>query len=63
SFTLLYSHSWVSWLFLLTLPLLFKHILQVLRDPTPEGMRPKLVQMVKVALLTNVLFSIGLVLN
>ncbi|MBD2809324.1 1,4-dihydroxy-2-naphthoate polyprenyltransferase [Xenorhabdus sp. Vera] len=63
SFTLLYSHSWVSWLFLLTFPLLFKHILQVLRDPTPEGMRPKLVQMVKVALLTNVLFSIGLVLN
>ncbi|SFU86826.1 1,4-dihydroxy-2-naphthoate polyprenyltransferase [Xenorhabdus koppenhoeferi] len=63
SFTLLYSHSWISWLFLLTFPLLFKHILQVLRDPTPEGMRPKLVQMVKVALLTNVLFSIGLVLN
>ncbi|WP_237386926.1 1,4-dihydroxy-2-naphthoate polyprenyltransferase [Xenorhabdus sp. Sc-CR9] len=63
SFTLLYSHSWVNWLFLLTFPLLFKHILQVLRDPTPEGMRPKLVQMVKVALLTNVLFSIGLVLN
>ncbi|CAM3427112.1 1,4-dihydroxy-2-naphthoate octaprenyltransferase [Xenorhabdus nematophila ATCC 19061] len=63
SFTLLYLHGWSGWLFLLTLPLLFKHILQVLRDPTPEGMRPRLVQMVKAALLTNVLFSIGLMLN
>ncbi|AOM41707.1 1,4-dihydroxy-2-naphthoate polyprenyltransferase [Xenorhabdus hominickii] len=63
SFTLLYLNSGFSWLFLLSFPLLLKHMLQVLRDPTPEGMRPKLVQMVKVALLTNILFSIGLVLN
>ncbi|KMJ46217.1 1,4-dihydroxy-2-naphthoate polyprenyltransferase [Xenorhabdus khoisanae] len=63
TFTLQYLSSWTSWLFLLAFPLLLKHMLQVLRDPTPEGMRPKLVQMVKAALLTNVLFSIGLVLN
>ncbi|WP_340616489.1 1,4-dihydroxy-2-naphthoate polyprenyltransferase [Xenorhabdus entomophaga] len=63
TFTLQYLTSWTSWLFLLAFPLLLKHMLQVLRDPTPEGMRPKLVQMVKAALLTNVLFSIGLVLN
>ncbi|SFN96227.1 1,4-dihydroxy-2-naphthoate prenyltransferase [Xenorhabdus japonica] len=62
-FTLLYLNSWFSWLFLLAFPLLLKHMVQVLRDPTPEGMRPKLVQMVKTALLTNILFSIGLVLN
>ncbi|WP_338883768.1 MULTISPECIES: 1,4-dihydroxy-2-naphthoate polyprenyltransferase [Xenorhabdus] len=62
-FTLLYLNNWFSWLFLLAFPLLLKHMMQVLRDPTAEGMRPKLVQMVKAALLTNILFSIGLVLN
>ncbi|WP_086113770.1 1,4-dihydroxy-2-naphthoate polyprenyltransferase [Xenorhabdus beddingii] len=63
AFTLQYLNGGFSWLFLLAFPLLLRHMLQVLRDPTPEGMRPKLVQMVKAALLTNVLFSIGLVLN
>ncbi|MBD1228128.1 1,4-dihydroxy-2-naphthoate polyprenyltransferase [Xenorhabdus griffiniae] len=63
AFTLLYLTNWFSWLFLLAFPLLLKHTVQVLRDPTAEGMRPKLVQMVKAALLTNILFSIGLVLN
>ncbi|MDX7998883.1 1,4-dihydroxy-2-naphthoate polyprenyltransferase [Xenorhabdus sp. Reich] len=63
AFTLVYLNGWFSWLFLLACPLLLKHLLQVLNDPTPEGMRPKLVQMVKAALLTNVLFSIGLILN
>ncbi|PHM25719.1 1,4-dihydroxy-2-naphthoate prenyltransferase [Xenorhabdus ehlersii] len=63
TFTLLYLNNLFSWLFLLAFPLLLKHMVQVLRDPTAEGMRPKLVQMVKAALLTNILFSIGLVLN
>ncbi|WP_045960854.1 1,4-dihydroxy-2-naphthoate polyprenyltransferase [Xenorhabdus poinarii] len=63
AFTLLYLHGWSCWLFLLAFPLLLKHAVQVLRDPTPEGMRPKLLQMVKVALLTNILFSLGLMLN
>ncbi|WP_038259704.1 1,4-dihydroxy-2-naphthoate polyprenyltransferase [Xenorhabdus cabanillasii] len=62
-FTLFYLINWYNWLFLLSFPLLFQHMLQVLRDPTAEGMRPKLVQMVKAALLTNILFSIGLILN
>ncbi|MDC9581786.1 1,4-dihydroxy-2-naphthoate polyprenyltransferase [Xenorhabdus sp. PR6a] len=62
-FTLLYLNAGISWLFLLAFPLLLKHMAQVLRDPTPEGMRPKLAQMVKAALLTNILFSIGLVFN
>ncbi|OKP01910.1 1,4-dihydroxy-2-naphthoate polyprenyltransferase [Xenorhabdus eapokensis] len=63
TFTFLYLDNGFSWLFLLAFPLLLKHMGQVLSDPTPEGMRPKLVQMVKAALLTNILFSIGLVLN
>ncbi|MBE8597198.1 1,4-dihydroxy-2-naphthoate polyprenyltransferase [Xenorhabdus sp. BG5] len=63
TFTLLYLNNWFSWLFLLAFPLLLKQMIQVLRDPTAEGMRPKLVQMVKAALLTNILFSIGLVFN
>ncbi len=63
AFTLLYLHGWPCWLFLLAFPPLLKHAVQVLRDPTPEGMRPKLLQMVKVALLTNILFSLGLMLN
>ncbi|WFQ81517.1 1,4-dihydroxy-2-naphthoate polyprenyltransferase [Xenorhabdus sp. SF857] len=66
TFTLLYLNNWFNWfnwLFLLAFPLLLKHMIQVLRDPTAEGMRPRLVQMVKAALLTNILFSIGLVLN
>ncbi|WP_099120865.1 1,4-dihydroxy-2-naphthoate polyprenyltransferase [Xenorhabdus sp. KK7.4] len=64
AFTLLYlNNNGYSWLFLLAFPMLLKHVLQVLRDPTAEGMRPQLVQMVKVALLTNILFSIGLILN
>ncbi len=62
-FTLLYLINWYNWLFLLSFPLLLQHMLQVLRDPTAKGMRPKLVQMVKAALLTNTLFSIGLILN
>ncbi len=63
TFTLLYLNNWFNWLFLLAFPMLLKHMIQVLRDPTAEGMRPRLVQMVKAALLTNILFSIGLVLN
>ncbi|CBJ83389.1 1,4-dihydroxy-2-naphthoate octaprenyltransferase [Xenorhabdus bovienii str. Jollieti] len=63
AFTLLHLKSWSGWLFLLAVPLLLKHMWKVLHDQTSEGMRPMLVQMVKAALLTNVLFSIGLVFN
>ncbi|MGJ0624781.1 1,4-dihydroxy-2-naphthoate polyprenyltransferase [Xenorhabdus bovienii] len=63
AFTLLLLKGWSGWLFLLAVPLLLKHMWKVLHDQTPEGMRPMLVQMVKAALLTNALFSIGLVFN
>lgn len=62
-FNLLYMHGWACWLFLLAVPMLMNHIRRVLSDPTPEGMRPMLENMVKAALFTNVLFSIGVVLS
>lgn len=62
-FNLLYMHGWACWLFLLAVPMLMNHIRRVLSDPTPEGMRPMLENMVKAALFTNVLFSIGIVLS
>lgn len=60
-FTLLYLHGWYSWLFLLSTPVLFMHIRRVLGDMTATGMRPLLEQMVKAALLVNILFSAGLI--
>ncbi|HDU8647989.1 1,4-dihydroxy-2-naphthoate polyprenyltransferase [Morganella morganii] len=60
-FTLLYLHGWYSWLFLLSAPVLFMHIRRVLDDMTATGMRPLLEQMVKAALLVNILFSAGLI--
>ncbi|HGN9470572.1 TPA: 1,4-dihydroxy-2-naphthoate polyprenyltransferase [Providencia stuartii] len=62
-FNLLYLRGWTGWLFLLTVPMLMNHVRRVLSDPTPEGMRPMLENMVKAALFTNVLFSIGVILS
>ncbi|CQR23428.1 1%2C4-dihydroxy-2-naphthoate octaprenyltransferase [Yersinia enterocolitica] len=62
-FSLLNLHSWAGWIFVLAVPLLVKHALFVLREPTSAGMRPMLEHMVKAALLTNVLFAVGLVLS
>ena len=58
-FTLFNLHSLWGWLFVLAIPLLVRHGLRVLRDPTPVGMRPMLEHMVKAALLANLLFAIG----
>lgn len=55
--------GWSAWLFVLGLPLLLRHGIFVLKDPTAAGMRPMLEQMVKAALLINILFSIGVVLS
>lgn len=62
-FNLLYLRGWTGWLFLLAVPILMNHVRRVLSDPTPEGMRPMLENMVKAALFTNVLFSIGVILS
>ncbi len=62
-FNLIYLTGWSGWLFVLAIPMLLNHIRRVLQDRTAEGMRPMLENMVKAALLTNVLFSLGVVLN
>jgi 1,4-dihydroxy-2-naphthoate octaprenyltransferase len=43
--------------------MLAKHVSQVMREQSTEGIRPLLEKMVKAALLTNVLFALGLLLN
>lgn len=53
---------WYSYAFLLTLPLLTKHGLFVYRHPNPADLRPLLGQMAGLALLTNGLFALGVVL-
>lgn len=62
-FSLLYLHHWTGWLFLLVIPMLLNHIKRVIHDTTALGMKPLLENMVKAALLTNILFSVGLILN
>lgn len=62
-FTLIYMHRWTAWLFLLVVPMLLLHIKRVNADLSGEAMRPLLEHMVKAALLTNILFSLGLVLE
>ncbi|WP_114194770.1 1,4-dihydroxy-2-naphthoate polyprenyltransferase [Edaphovirga cremea] len=62
-FSWLFLSGWSAWLFVLALPLLVRHSVLVLRDPTASGMRPMLEHMVKAALLINILFAIGVVLS
>lgn len=62
-FNLISLHSPWGWLFLLTMPLLVKQARYVLRELDPLAMRPMLERTVKGALLTNLLFVIGIVLS
>lgn len=62
-FTLFNVHSWFGWLFILAIPLLYRHTVFVLRHPTAEAMRPMLEDMVKSTLLINILFSTGIILS
>jgi 1,4-dihydroxy-2-naphthoate octaprenyltransferase len=62
-FNILNLHSWAGWSFILAVPLLVKHALFVLREHTAARMRPMLGHMVKAALLTNILFAVGLVFS
>ncbi|MGX2970581.1 1,4-dihydroxy-2-naphthoate polyprenyltransferase [Ursidibacter sp. B-7004-1] len=55
-------NHWYNFLFLLTLPLLIKHALFVYHHQDPIELRPLLGQMAGLALLTNLLFSLGIVL-
>ena len=54
-------HSAWGWLFILATPLLVKQARYVLRESDPLAMRPMLEKTVKGALLTNLLFVIGII--
>ncbi|MFC3393607.1 1,4-dihydroxy-2-naphthoate polyprenyltransferase [Brenneria rubrifaciens] len=62
-FAMLYLNSLAGWLFLLTLPLLLKQAIYVLRETSAFSMRPMLEKTVKGALLTNILFAVGVMLS
>ncbi|OCF98098.1 1,4-dihydroxy-2-naphthoate octaprenyltransferase [Gilliamella sp. wkB195] len=56
-------HTFWSGLFLLTLPLYIKHISAVFKFKTVNDAAPLLIQMVKLALLTNLLYCLGIILS
>lgn len=62
-FNLLALHSWWGWLFVLAIPMLARQIRYVLREIEPIAMRSMLGATIKVTLLTNLLFSLGVVLD
>lgn len=62
-FNLISLHSLWGWLFLLAAPLLFKQARHVLRERDPRAMPPMLERTVKGALLTNLLFVLGIILS
>ncbi|MGC7589172.1 1,4-dihydroxy-2-naphthoate polyprenyltransferase [Bisgaard Taxon 46] len=62
-FALVNVQHWSGFLFLFALPLLIKHALFVYRSQDPMMLRPMLAQMSMIALLTNLLFSLGLLIS
>lgn len=62
-FNLLSLHSPWGWLFILAAPQLIKQARYVIREREPAAMRPMLERTVKGALLTNLLFVIGILLS
>lgn len=62
-FNLISLYSLWGWLFLLAAPLLFKQARYVLRERDPRAMPPMLERTVKGALLTNLLFVLGIILS
>ena len=61
-FGLLTFPHWYSFTFLLALPLIIKHGKFVYQHKNPAELRPILGQMAGIALITNLLFSLGLIL-
>ena len=62
-FALTELYHWYNYLFLLATPLLAKHALFVYRHQNPAELRPILGQMAGLALITNLLFSLSIVLG
>ena len=61
-FALLEVKSIFGWLFILSLPLLINHGRQVYQSTDGVALRPMMATMVKCALITNLLFAIGMML-
>lgn len=62
-FNLFSLHSVWGWLFVLAAPLLIKQARFVLRERDPRAMPPMLERTVKGALLTNLLFVVGIIIS
>ncbi|WES68278.1 1,4-dihydroxy-2-naphthoate polyprenyltransferase [Superficieibacter sp. HKU1] len=62
-FNLISLHSLWGWLFILAAPMLFRQARYVMRERDPLAMRPMLERTVKGALLTNLLFVVGIILS
>ena len=62
-FALFNLHHLPGFIFLLTYPLLLKHALFVYSHKEPTALRPMLAQMSLIALFTNALFSLGLLIG
>ena len=62
-FALLCFRHMTDFLFVIVLPLLAKHAMFVYRSKDPLLLRPMLAQMSLLALLTNILFSLGLLIG
>lgn len=62
-FAILNFEHWYNYFFLLAVPLLMKHGLFVYRHQNPIELRPILGQMAGLALITNLLFSLGIFLS
>jgi len=55
--------TWSGWLFIFTLPLCIKHARTMMKTTRGEQVRPLLGEAVKCALLSNLLFAVGLLLS
>lgn len=62
-FAVMVSLNLGGWLFVLATPLLFRQGHFILRQTSASAMRPMLAKMVKTALLVNLLFATGLLVN
>ncbi|WP_434138468.1 1,4-dihydroxy-2-naphthoate polyprenyltransferase [Photobacterium leiognathi] len=62
-FALFETKSLFGWLFVLSVPLLYKHGKAVYHSKDGAELQPMMATMVKCALLTNLLFAIGIILS
>lgn len=62
-FAVIYTTHWQSWLFILALPLIFKHLHYVLTHLSSNEMIPMFANVVQIALFTMILFCFGLLLH